>query len=294
MIDMSIVGFRFPWRLARCGVGRSMRLAVLGAVAVVVASAIIIITGTAQPLKIPQLLAATILTLAVVIQRINGIQRWLSGPKDSREHAVRALAQRALVAVCKNRTVSPEVLGIRVHVWEVPLWYRKLFPYRLRSRMKRVVKWKLLNRFDGWAIRPSLRRVAAVGLVNRPTSGIPFRKGFGIIGVCIASNDQAEFLTLDVSNAKYQRALRAKTESDWAKLGSEITHNISLSEAKKLAHLYGQVIAMVIQHKDSGEAIGCATISIQEGSQQSPLRITDEIFKATLTDLALTLATVLG
>jgi hypothetical protein len=271
-----------------------MRLVVFGAAVIVVGAAIITITDTVHPLKIPQLLAATILTLAVAVQRLSGIQRWLTAPASKREVHVKALAQRALVAVCMNRTVSTDLLDIRVHVWEVPLWYRRLFPYTLRGYMKRMVKLRIFSRFTKWVFRPTLRRVAAIGLIERPPSGVVFRKGFGLIGVCIANNDQAEFITLDVSSTKYRNALRSSSESEWEAHGPAVTHNIPLSDATKLAHLYGQVIALVVQHRESGEAIGCATISLKNGSHQRSHRVTEDVFKTNLTDLVLSLSHVLA
>lgn len=268
-----------------------MRLVVYAAVAIVIGAAFI--SASVKPLSVPQLIATTTLAIAALIQRINGIQRWLSAPRDRRQSHVEALAQKALVEVCMDRIVSQEMLGLRVHVWEIPLWYRRLFPYWMRDRWKRTVKRRPFSWLARYTIRPSLRRVAAVGLVNRAPSGVKFKKGLGLIGVCAANNDQADFITLDVSNTTYQNALKSANESDWRAFGPKITHNLDLEDARKLARSYGQVIALVVQDNDSGEAIGCATISIKPVKKRSQ-RVTEEQFKRSLTDLTLALADVLA
>jgi hypothetical protein len=132
-------------------------------------------------------------------------------------------------------------------VWEVPLWYRKLFPYRLRATLKRFVGRLSPKHGTQLTLRPALSRVAAIGLLKQAPSGIRFRKGIGIIGVCIANNDRAEFVTLDITDAQRREALNSTTEAEWLSYGPEITHNLKLADAQKLSHSYGQVISLVIQ-----------------------------------------------
>lgn len=233
------------------------------------------------------------LILAVAIQRINGIQRWLTAPRNKRKEHVTTLAQQALIDLCMNRVISEELLDLCVHVWEVPLWYRRLFPYAVRTYLKRAITRKPLKYFAAWAIRPTLHRVAAVGLVKPTPSGIRFRKGSGLIGVCIANNDRSDFIALNVSNSRYRRALKSANEAAWTSFGPEVTHNISLKEAVRLSHLYGQVVAQVVQDSESGEAVGCVTISIRDSSIAAPQLAQDRSAKATLIDLATCLGSVL-
>ena len=145
-----------------------------------------------------------------------------------------------------------------------------------------------------WTIRPSLHRVAAVGIASQVQSGVRFRKGVGLVGLCIANNDRTEFLTLAPSSARYESALRASTDSEWRALGTGITHNLGLADAGRLAHSYGQVIAKVIQDENSGEAIGCATISVQRPSTPTLQLARHESVRRNLTDLSLTLGVVLA
>jgi hypothetical protein len=271
-----------------------MVLIVVAAVAIIVWAAFISISASVQPLSGPKFVATTVLILAVTIQRINGVQRWLSKPKRSRKEQTDVLVQQTLIDICLNRTVSRELLDLSVHVWEVPLWYRRVLPYALRTAWKRVIARWIFRIFARWILRPTLRRVVALGLVKQAPSGIRFRKGLGLIGVCIANNDRSEFITLNTSSRKYQRVLNSSSESEWQQHGHEITHNLHLEDARKLSNSYGQVIAKVIQDMDSGEAIGCVTISVK-GSSTTTLDIAgDEMFKSSVTTLAASVARILA
>ena len=147
-----------------------------------------------------------------------------------------------------------------------------------------------LRKLPRWTLRPSLRRVTAVGLVKQAPSGVVFRKGVGLIGVCIANNDRGEIIKLNISDANYHQALNVTYESDWIAYGPAVTHNLPLADARKLSHSYGQVIGKVVQDSDTGEAIGCVTISVKDMN----VEIADSpSFRKNLTDLASSVANVL-
>jgi hypothetical protein len=241
-----------------------MRVAMFGAIAIVVMAALVALFSSQHPLTKPSAISSVVLIAAVAIQRINGIQRWLAAPKMRRRDQVEALTQEALIELCMNKRLSADVLEFRIHVWEVPRWYRRLFPYNFRIRLKAIVTKAPFRPFSKWVIRPTLNRVASVGLTKVPTTGIRFRKGVGIVGACLAANDRAEFLTLDISDATYKQALDAPDEATWTSYGTKITHGLSQKDAKKLSHSYGQVLARVIQDPHTGEGIGCITISVKD------------------------------
>jgi len=277
----------------RYGMGAVVKLVVLGAVVIIVWAAVINIGASVQPLNSTHVASSIILTLAVAVQRINSVQKWLSKPKDNRRDQVGALAQATLTSVCMGRTVSGDLLQVAVHVWEVPLWYRRLFPYRLRSALKRAVKWRMLRRFDTWVIRPALHRVVAFGLKKQPPSGVRFRKGRGLIGVCIANNDRGEYLTINTGSVAYRNALKSANENAWKMHSPRITHNLELEDARKLSHSYGQVLAKVVQDMNTGEAIGCVTISAQTTSAQI-FDLRSQVFKSEITDLSLAVSRVIS
>jgi hypothetical protein len=207
-----------------------------------------------------------------------------------RKECIEALAQQTLINLCENHTVTRDMMDLRIHVWEVPLWYRKVFPYRIRTFLRK--KQRDSNAPTKWTLRPTLRRTAALGLLKQAPSGVRFRKGNGIIGVCIAKNDHSDYIYLNISSTIYRRALHAATEDRWRNYGSEVTHNLSLSDAQRLSHSYGQVIAKVVQDSGTGEAIGCVTVSVKTPDPTEFNLKTDQ-FLNSLTNLALGVAPLL-
>ncbi|VVJ15463.1 Uncharacterised protein [Amycolatopsis camponoti] len=245
------------------------------------------ITKSAQSLNGYNLTAAIIVAVAVGAQRISAVQRWLTAPKSKRQELIEGVAQRTLVNLCRNCVVTDTLLELRVHIWEVPLWYRKIFPYRFRVWWKHLPVWDRLTRV---AIRPALKRTAAVGLMKHAPSGVKFRKGRGLVGVCIANNIRAEILILDANDETYQQALAAGSEEEWQEKGVDITKNLSLEDAKRLAALYGFVIARVLQDGTSGEATGCVTISVTNANDPDFDFSRNERFKEALVDCAMTVS----
>ncbi|MEV6636758.1 hypothetical protein AB0M54_39080 [Actinoplanes sp. NPDC051470] len=270
-----------------------MRVVTFIAIAVVVMAAVATLVGSQAPLSKPSAVASAALVAAVAVQRINGVQRWLGAPKSRRREQVDVLAQQVLIDLCMNRLVTAELLELRVHVWEVPLWYRRIFPYALRLRFKEMAKKRQFRFLATWAITPTFKRVAAVGLYKAPPSGVRFQKGVGIVGVCLANNDRAEVLTVSTADRRYRHALQAADEAKWQTYDPKLTHRLPLRDAQKLAHSYGQVIARVVQDAESGEAIGCATISLKQATPATIGLTTGEEFKRKLIDLARGVATLL-
>jgi hypothetical protein len=274
-------------------IGAVVQIVVLGAAAIVVWAAVIMIRQAVDPLRPFDAAAALILTLAVGIQRLSAIQRWLSSARDRRKEQITSLAQQALVEICSGRVVSQALMHFYVHVWAVPPWYRRLFPYGLRRFLKTRSDRRPVSFFTRWVIRPALERAAAVGLEKPATSGVRFYKGHGLIGVCIANSDPAELISLNVNSAAYKKALKAGTEEEWVAFGQAITHGISLEEATKLSHAYTQVIAKVVVDSQSGEPIGCVTASLREPLSVGYRLAQDQAARRAVTDLALSLRDVL-
>jgi hypothetical protein len=281
-----------PCVVYELSIGIRMRGVVFVATAVVVWAGVVGVSVRNETATTPQLLTTTALTAATVIQRVNGVHKWLSGPKNRRRQQLEVLAQQTLLDVCRDRPISSDVIETYVHVWEVPLWYRRLFPYVLRSKLKEVVQHRPFNNFEGWVIRPSLNRVAAVGFVKPAPSGVRFRKGVGLVGVCVANNDRAQVITLNTESSTYHEALKSD-ELTWQGLSQQVTHELSLSDAQRLARSYGQVIGKIVQDMDTGEAIGCVTISAKNPRQ--PLQLDrHESCRRKLNDLAMSSANVLA
>lgn len=237
------------------------------ALAVVVWAALFGVSG-AQSRQGYAVISAVVIALATGVRSLNGVQRWLASPKSRRKELYEGMAQVLVANICRGRTVTDGLLQLRVHVWEVPLWYRRFFPYKYRVWVKRKLKQHVPSHANR-AIRPRLRRVAAYGLRKHPPSGVQFWKGHSLVGVCIANNDRTEVLFIDVSQQAYKDALALADEDAWAATGTELTRNLTLDDAVKLSKKYGHVIAEVIHDPDTGEAIGCATISLREANNES-------------------------
>jgi hypothetical protein len=262
----------------------SVRLTVLAAVVMIVWAAVIGLTSSVHPLNKTHFVAAAVVVVALVIQRVSTVQAWLSGPKNNRKERIEAAAQQTLINLCAGRVVSADLMDLRVHVWEVPLWYRRLFAFPLRNFLRNICG-KSRNSTT-WTLRPTLSRAAALGLLKQPPSGVRFQKGVGLVGVCIANNDRSEYLTLNVNSAPYKRALHAQSEAEWKGWGPQITHNLDLEDARKLSRSYGQVLAKVVQDVRSGEAIGCVTISAPPSSIGVFNFRADRAIRENLTNLA--------
>jgi hypothetical protein len=270
-------------------------LSLLGAFIVIVLAAFIAINDDVKPVKTPELLATIVLALAVVIQRINGVQRWLAMPKSRRGRLIEGIAQETLAKLCMDRVISDALLELRVHIWEVPIGYRKIFPYKLRVWLKRLLpKTKFPKLSNARIIRPTMKRLAAAGLQKQGPTGIRFKKGDGIIGLCVANNDRSEILSVDISSPEYEAALALTDEESWRQQGPDITRNLSLEDAKRLANSYGQVIARVIQDVDTGEAIGCVTISVRDTDDPSLQIVNDQTIKRSLIYCAMSAANSLA
>lgn len=251
----------------RCNPASTMRAILLTLTAIVLLWAgFLSISSNFDPFDPSKLVASAVLTLGVVLQRLSSIQHYLS-PRKARGDRVHALAQEAVLNICAGERLGEPALSVMVHVWEVPLWYRRLFPYRLRRFLRRVGRHPRLSRLARRHMRPRLTRLAAAGLIKRGSSGIVFRKRVGLVGVCIAENQDGKILSHDITAPNYQDALAS--EEQWAQLPETITFGLTHEEAKTLAHRYHLVIATVAQSPTTGEAIGCITISVGEAPDGS-------------------------
>lgn len=282
--------------IARFNAGHNMsvRISVLVAAVIVVWAAIINLDPVVHPLSNVHFYSGVVLAASVAIQRLGSVQSWLAKPHADRLAQIQTLAQITHMNLCMGRSVDRDLTDLRVHVWEVPRWYRRMIPYGFRSFLRRHAPGRRSEDDTKWIIRPNLVRVAAVGLVPQAPSGIRFRKGVGLVGVCVASNDRSEYSTLNIESPKYRTALRSATEDEWRNYGPKVTHNLSLADASKLSHSYGQVLGKVIQDTHSGEAIGCVTVSVKTCAPKAFNFRTDKKFRESVTDLAQSVAPLLA
>src|SRR5690349_8364014 len=111
-----------------------MRYAAFLAIWVVLAAAAVALASSFSPSFRPlQLISSVVLVVSVAVQRLNAVHKWLSSGHNRRKESADILAQQALVTICNGKLLSDQVLHLTVHVWEVPLWYRRIFPFAVRN-----------------------------------------------------------------------------------------------------------------------------------------------------------------
>ena len=204
-----------------------------------------------------------VLALCAAIPVIKGIAGWLGNRGPDRGNEARAAAQITLRRLIQahRRNGGVVALELNIHVWQVPLAYRRAFSYSRRDQFKKAVRRhrRLKRLSERLAIRPALERVAVVGLRDPSSSNVTFRKRVGLVGCCVDENTKEWVHKLDATAHEYQEALDLDEEA-WDDGNPMVSRGLALSDAKLLARYYGKVIAAVVQ-SDEGEAIGCVTMS---------------------------------
>ena len=265
-------------------------------IAIVVAAFAISLSLSLSPVSWTGVGSAIVLGAAAAIQRARVLLQFVRPKRPLRGDRIHALAQETLLAVCKNRRLGPVTLNVVVHVWEVPVWYRRLFPFRLRQWLRRRASTPRWARLAKYALRPTLGRAAAAALVKPAPTNIRFAKGRGIVGACLAgvTDDDVEAACLGLDTTKEPYASALGSDQAWAALGPARTHGLSREEAVALAAKYRYVIAQIVHDADSGEAIGCVSISANSCLRGSTPLTEDAKAQARLAELARTMASTLA
>jgi hypothetical protein len=177
---------------------------------------------------------------------------------------------------------------VKIHVWQVPRWYRTTFPFAFRRELKRHLRKKkpMESISKRLSLRPVFLRVACAGLPDAGPSNVVFKKRVGIVGRCVEKNLPRTVMSLDATTPAYVTALRM-TDEEWERLSPEVTNGLRRDDARLLAEQYGKVICEVIR-TDAGEAIGCVSFSI--GPNDSIDLIGNERFEGELHSLAVNLS----
>jgi hypothetical protein len=241
-----------------------------------IALAVFLGSGKAGEHETLRVIAAAIVTLPTA----GAFTSYLRGPweqvNDARLHALERTLEEQLLAM-HSAGVYPDVVAFSFHVWLLPAWhlflmnngwYRK-FVDRKRKRYDRE------KRRHRRTVDPTLRRIVRVGFEPKQTTGVHFRNGEGIVGRCIRQNLKHKALAVALDSSEFEGALQKGAE-DWKDAADHIRQNLDHRSAEKLASVYGQVAAEVIQH--DGHAIGCVTLDLPPNS---PVRLTDKDGKPT-------------
>lgn len=207
-------------------------------------------------------LAALAVAAAAVLQLWSVITSWFGAGPAAVKQIEDVLLNRS-VDLYHRRMVGSDLTAVSLHVWSVPLWYRRLVPYQLR-------RWARTTFSEGkqatWAMKPELRRLAYCAFPPTAPSGVVFKKGYGLIGLALDDvNGRGRVHSVNLEDRAYVAALARGPEA-WRNEANALTKYLSHSDAEQLAQRYGQALAVAIRLRGSGEAIGCLTLEVKPGA----------------------------
>ena len=163
---------------------------------------------------------------------------------------------------------NDEIMDVAIHVWEVPVWYRRFYSYKIRRWLKKHLSRSTFGKrvVSSLSFRPPLKRVGYQQFNRKPSSDIPFRKGYGLVGDCLLENRENDALIADFRNPILS-SLLAQGEEAWesASRGANKTydaHKLHFDDAVSLAARYSTAAAQVLRNPQSGEPVGVITLSL--------------------------------
>ena len=205
-----------------------------------------------------------VIGIAASVQFISVSTRFL-GLKRGTDKNIDAALWGQLVDFFKTKAFGKDIMDVSLHVWIVPIWYRRLFPYSFRLRIRKVTR--KLPSFDSggghFRLRPTLRRIGYEQFASRSRSNVDFRKGYGLIGHClmIAEGD-GEKTRISYAEVRGNfSALVGQGKEAWNEDNSIDKWGLEFEDAQKLSSKYGQVLAIPLR-ASSDEAVGCVTLSV--------------------------------
>lgn len=161
---------------------------------------------TSRPHGVTGAVAAAAFGLAAAVQLVVAGGDFLGTRRDEGASQVDDLLRGKLAKLINSGAFGPYATKLSLHAWEVPVWYRRIFPYRFRKWTKKTFRWH--------GVRPKLRPIGHVRVEAQTSLEIPFKKGKGLVGACIAENEldpQGRPMAkgVDFRSATYRRLLAA-------------------------------------------------------------------------------------
>ena len=206
-------------------------------------------------------LAGAAIAVSAALQFLIVIGSWISSDQAPVRRDVDRVLLNRLKALYNDDVVTDNPALISLHVFEVPIWFRRLFSYRFRARLRAV--------FPQWmhklALRPRLVRIGEGGMRRLPPSGVTFRKGYGLVGIALQDNECENIYWVNFDDPVLIDAL-SRGPKEWKSQPRELTQNLRYEAAKRLANRYSEALALVIQDSTTGEALGCMTIEVAPGT----------------------------
>jgi hypothetical protein len=208
--------------------------------------------------------ASVILGIAASIQFFSVSTRFL-GIRRGTDKNIDAALKGQLVEFFKKRAFGRDIMDVSLHVWLVPVWYRRVFPYSMRLKLKHLTR--DLPWFDREGshqrLRPKLRRLGYEQFTSRNRSNINFKKGYGLIGHCLLVADgDGEKTRISYADLRGDFTdLVSKGKDVWNHDNSINKWGLEWEDAKILSGKYGQALAMPLR-ASTDEAVGCVTLSV--------------------------------
>ncbi len=200
--------------------------------------------------------AAVVVGIAAAIQVYAALDARFHWKREAVDRNVTGALRQALLECIKSSDYPGDPTKLSLHVWEIPAWYRHMFPFPLRRALKHKFSLSVQQRR---ALRPKLRRVAADRIEPLPQLDIEYRKGIGLVGQCVADNEPDRIHVVNFDTSPYATALRDST--GWKTASPRLSRNLEYQDAQKLYERYGQAMAIVISTA-AGEGIGCVTLEV--------------------------------
>lgn len=211
-------------------------------------------------------LAVALVGLSSFIQLVSGLKSWPGG-RSEREAEVHKHLRVLLRRLHELEVLhSSHYYMLSLHVWEIPKWYRRLFPFALREKLgavrRRLDRIAVLQQLN---FRPSLTLVAWYShRKGFKTSGVKWRKGEGIVGKLLTQQDPGVSLAIDYESPEYVE-LRERPDL-WDDSPDGVTLGLQHDLFLKLASKYGQVVGVQVAGR-GWEPIGALTLEAAEGYQ---------------------------
>ena len=205
--------------------------------------------------------AATAIAISAALQFIAVANDWLSSNIIPVRRRVEQVLHNRLSALYRTGILTGNPSVISMHIWEVPIIFRKIFPYSFRQRLRIIFP----RRMHRLAWRPRLVRIGEGGMRRLPPSGVSFRKGYGLVGIALQDNEHDSIYWVNFNDPSMQEALNRGAEY-WQTAPKELTQNLRYPAAARFAHRYSEALALVIQDTDTGEALGVLTFEAEAGA----------------------------
>lgn len=99
--------------------------------------------------------AAASIAISAGLQFLDAVSDWLSANILPVKRNVDQLLLNRLSAIYRTKILACNPATISMHVWEVPIWFRRIFPYNTRQHMRQIFP----RRMHKFAWRPKLARI---------------------------------------------------------------------------------------------------------------------------------------